>query len=355
MRYYLIRNQTNSKDETCCNLRAWVVLPQKTGRSWGVWFFSSTGNGTRMYRYPEKTTAFSILVACGVVLMLAATVTSCLLAYDPCDPAYSNGSYCIDGGVNLPGDDVNVHDNEDTGIVDNDTGSHSDAGDGGSDADTGGARVCTPPCEGSEMCIDGQCVLREPGIIITPEAAYLEVGESIALLVAATLADYPIKPQVTWHSADESVATVGHNGMVTAMGLGLTTITATTLGGAESDTCDVQVHPRYTIAEARNRDDESSIYQRYHNPVEPLIVQLNDTVEMQGVTSTVPEGTISTYRWQTCAQPEGSSSVIITAVSPPSRVTFQVDALGDYCFELEVYNNMGAQNPDKDQVWVRGI
>jgi len=53
---------------------------------------------------------------------------------------------------------------------------------------------------------------------------------------------YPIDAQVTpvWKSADESIATVDQNGLVTGVSVGKTTITVT-VGGMTSPECIVRV------------------------------------------------------------------------------------------------------------------
>ncbi len=64
------------------------------------------------------------------------------------------------------------------------------------------------------------------GIMMRDEALYLNVGQSASLFVSAQPFNATVG-QVTWSSADESIATVNEYGIVTATGKGATTVTAT--------------------------------------------------------------------------------------------------------------------------------
>src|SRR6185436_12611345 len=69
-------------------------------------------------------------------------------------------------------------------------------------------------------------------VSITPTAATLEVGQTEQL--AATASDAHGNPlsgrTVTWSSSDTTVATVNATGLVTSVGTGVTTITASSEG-----------------------------------------------------------------------------------------------------------------------------
>ena len=68
----------------------------------------------------------------------------------------------------------------------------------------------------------------------------LAVGEN-ATLSAAITPENATDKNVTWSSDDAAVATVDENGLVTAHGIGTTTITATTADGGKTATCAVTV------------------------------------------------------------------------------------------------------------------
>ena len=87
------------------------------------------------------------------------------------------------------------------------------------------------------------------GISIT-ESVNLGVGYTEALTVEVT----PLEStdEVVWTSSDESVATVDENGVVTAIGGGKATITATV--GNLSDTCEVSVTDKVTPIDVPDND-----------------------------------------------------------------------------------------------------
>ena len=64
---------------------------------------------------------------------------------------------------------------------------------------------------------------------ITPKEAVLFIGETIQLQASIQLSDGTVSPNVVWKSANSSVALVT-NGLVTAIGKGTTTVTATAAG-----------------------------------------------------------------------------------------------------------------------------
>lgn len=78
------------------------------------------------------------------------------------------------------------------------------------------------------------------GVGVSPSSDIIEVGDTLEL--NATV--YPINATnkaVTWSTSDDSVATVDENGVVTAVGEGEATITATTVEGNKTDTCAITV------------------------------------------------------------------------------------------------------------------
>lgn len=80
------------------------------------------------------------------------------------------------------------------------------------------------------------------GVMITPEVAELIGGQTLQLRVTVLPANAYVEDRsVTWTSSDDSIATVNENGLVTAIGSGNVTITATTNDGNFTDTCEITV------------------------------------------------------------------------------------------------------------------
>ena len=78
------------------------------------------------------------------------------------------------------------------------------------------------------------------GIGVTPSSASLDLSEGETITLEATLYPAGATGSVTWTSSDTAVATVGETtGVVTPVGTGSATITATCSG--KSDTCSITV------------------------------------------------------------------------------------------------------------------
>ena len=78
------------------------------------------------------------------------------------------------------------------------------------------------------------------GIILNTSATRVAVGET-AQLAAKVRPSNAADPTVTWSSADESVATVDQNGLVTGVSLGTTTVTATSNQTGVTAACRITV------------------------------------------------------------------------------------------------------------------
>ena len=89
--------------------------------------------------------------------------------------------------------------------------------------------------------------------------------ESVDTLTATVSPQVATNSLVTWASSDTSVATVDSDGVVTAMGVGSTIITVTTVDGNKTATCNVTVSVNVTsIGDNVNNNNDISIYP---NPV----------------------------------------------------------------------------------------
>lgn len=91
------------------------------------------------------------------------------------------------------------------------------------------------------MLITASCTpekIQVEGITVTPSSAELKCGDSLQLQALVT-PDNADDKTVVWSSSDNSIATVGQNGMVTGLTAGETVITAEASG--KSATCSITV------------------------------------------------------------------------------------------------------------------
>ncbi len=101
------------------------------------------------------------------------------------------------------------------------------------------------------------------GVTLAPTTATLTLGETETVTLTATvLPGDATDKSVTWSSSDETVATVGNDGVVTAVAPGTATITVTTTDGAKTATCAVTVAApaasTYTVTMKESTDDATS-------------------------------------------------------------------------------------------------
>ena len=94
-------------------------------------------------------------------------------------------------------------------------------------------------------------------ITLNRAAVELLVNERVTLTAIVTAAN-PISQNVTWESSDLAVATVDNNGVVTATGTGVATITATTATGAQTATSIVRIFTREQLEDAGVVSSQSS-------------------------------------------------------------------------------------------------
>ncbi|HIT03525.1 MAG TPA: Ig-like domain-containing protein [Candidatus Caccocola faecipullorum] len=92
----------------------------------------------------------------------------------------------------------------------------------------------------SASCSVTADVIHVESVSLDQTELQLTVGEK-ATLSAAITPENAADKNVTWSSDDAAVATVDENGLVTAHGIGTTTITATTADGGKTATCAVTV------------------------------------------------------------------------------------------------------------------
>ena len=78
------------------------------------------------------------------------------------------------------------------------------------------------------------------GVSVSPSLANLTVGSSLSLSASVAPSD-ATDPGVSWSSSDEGVATVGPDGLVTGVSVGVATVTATTSDGGHTASAEVTV------------------------------------------------------------------------------------------------------------------
>ena len=83
------------------------------------------------------------------------------------------------------------------------------------------------------------------GVSVTPAQATIRVGNTTTIKAIVTPDDATEKV-VTWTSSDDTVATVDSNGVVTGVKVGTATITATTIDGNFTATCEVNVNRKHS-------------------------------------------------------------------------------------------------------------
>ena len=85
-------------------------------------------------------------------------------------------------------------------------------------------------------------IFKTNDIILSKKSLNLELDqERKSKLFADIIPNYATNKNFTWESSNPSVATVDQNGLVTAVGVGNTTITVTTEDGESYDDCNVSV------------------------------------------------------------------------------------------------------------------
>ena len=90
-----------------------------------------------------------------------------------------------------------------------------------------------------DFVYEAPAVVNVTGVNLNKTSTELTVGGNETLTVAV-LPDNATDKTVTWSSSDESVATVDNNGTVTAVGVGMATITVTATNGTDDNTVDDQ-------------------------------------------------------------------------------------------------------------------
>lgn len=144
------------------------------------------------------------------------------------------------------------------------------------------------PAYALEM-LEGNIVMtiatRVAGLTVSPAELTMDVGDTAQLTATVTPEDASNKA-VVWSSSDESIATVDSNGVVTAKAVGKATITATTVDGGYTASCQVTVRSSgggpitayYTLTFEPNGGSEVQPIRAPYGTV----IQLNQTTTRAG-------------------------------------------------------------------------
>jgi uncharacterized protein YjdB len=130
----------------------------------------------------------------------------------------------------------------------------------------GTATITVTTIEGgfTAICIVNVLPPSVQSVILNEEEITLYI-DSVQLLTATVLPEKAENKNVVWESSDEAIATVT-DGLVTAIAVGIATITGTTEDGGFTATCLVNVVPKGSVYEVIN-----SNFTIYPNPVSNVL------------------------------------------------------------------------------------
>lgn len=155
----------------------------------------------------------------------------------------------------------------------------------------GNATITATTTDGTDLSASCQVtvVKRVKSITLSESSMTIYLPETAQLIATITPSD-AVNPVLNWTSSNTSVATVNSEGFITSIGVGTTTIKATTTDGSNlSATCQVSVNKRYVTSITLN---ETS-----------LVMHIGDTFQL--ATDIQPENASDqTLNWST-----GNSSV----------------------------------------------
>jgi uncharacterized protein YjdB len=126
---------------------------------------------------------------------------------------------------------------------------------------------------GTVLSFTTTSVVSVTGVTVSPTNVSFTSIEATQQLTATVAPANATNQTVTWSSSDTSVATVATDGLVTAVGCGTATITATTQDGNETATCTVTV----TIPNGIETIEVQAALHIYPNPVKDELYILSQS------------------------------------------------------------------------------
>lgn len=174
-------------------------------------------------------------------------------------------------------------------------------------------------------------------------------GETLQL-TATVMPEDATNKSVTWETSDEAVATVDQNGLVTAVGAGVATITASTMDGSNlTASCTVSVEPNVVLASSIELNQTSA------NVTEGETLQLTATVlpedatdktvtwassdetvatvNQNGLVTAVATGTATITATTIDGSNLSATCVVTVSVPASANNTLDADALNARCGE----------------------
>lgn len=155
---------------------------------------------------------------------------------------------------------------------------------------------------------------------ITPPTYVMPSGVTSYKLTAIVTPDYATNRKLEWDSSNKSVATVDENGVVTRVGPGTTTITATSTDGSnKSGSC------RVTVEEAPSALDLTPASATLNLDQGPTSIQLNATPSGQGSVGATIEWTSSNKSVATVDQNGNVTALKVGNTTITATATFRVN------------------------------
>lgn len=149
--------------------------------------------------------------------------------------------------------------------------------------------------------------------------AALTVKEKFSKQLTATfIPEYAYNQQIEWRSDNPSVATVNAEGLVTGVAEGTTTITAKTVDGGFTATCQVNVVPRIRVTQINLNNNEITLTGKMSKVITGSVVPAD--ADIQTITFESNNENIAKLSKQTFNPETGISSVTVESVMPGTAV-----------------------------------
>ena len=171
-----------------------------------------------------------------------------------------------------------------------------------------------------EVKIERTEPVAETGVTVTPTTVDLKVGETKQLTISIEPAR-ATNTHYTCQSNKESVATVDNTGLVTAVGLGTTTITVTTEDGNKTATCTVNVLDENGELPLESLSlDKTELLLLVNESKQLQVIYNPSTTTQKGVTWSSDDTQIAAVENGTVkAIAEGQTTITVKSTADPSK------------------------------------